>query len=69
MAKILEKQGLKAIRPKSFQPRTPEGRHLSGYSPSLLPDEFVLRELNQLWVVKNKTPARHLFGRHFSAWG
>jgi hypothetical protein len=36
VAKLLEIQGLKAIQPKSFKPRTTESRHRLGYSPNLL---------------------------------
>lgn len=51
VAKILKNQGLKAIQPKSFQPRTTESRHRLGYSPNLLLEDFSLLEINQLWVA------------------
>jgi hypothetical protein len=36
VAKLLKSQGLKAIQPKSFKPRTTESRHRLGYNPNLL---------------------------------
>lgn len=51
VANILKNQGLKAIQPKSFQPRTTESRHRLGYSPNLLLGDFTLRKINQLWVA------------------
>ena len=50
VAKLLKKQGLKAIQPKSFQPKTTDSRHRLGYSPNLLLDEADPVRLNQLWV-------------------
>lgn len=47
VAKLLKIQGLKAIQPKSFQPKTTDSRHRLGYSPNLLLDPV---QLNQLWV-------------------
>src|SRR5690348_17981230 len=35
VAKLLKNQGLRAIQPKSFVPRTTESRHGLGYSPNL----------------------------------
>ena len=51
VAKILENQGLKAIQPKSFKPRTTESRHRLGYNPNLLLNDFQLTGINQLWVA------------------
>jgi len=48
--KLLKTQGLKAIQPKSFQPRTTNSRHRLGYSPNLLLDENEPDGVNQLWV-------------------
>lgn len=50
VAKLLKIQGLKAIQPKSFQPKTTDSRHRLGYSPNLLLDEDNPVRLNQLWV-------------------
>jgi transposase InsO family protein len=36
VGKLLKIQGLKAIQPKSYKPRTTESRHRLGYSPNLL---------------------------------
>lgn len=47
----MEKQGLKAIQPKSFKPRTTESRHRLGYSPNLLLGDVTLHGINQLWVA------------------
>jgi transposase InsO family protein len=49
-SKLLKTQGLKAIQPKSFKPRTTESRHTLGYSPNLLLDFEEPEEINQLWV-------------------
>ncbi len=51
VAKILKNQGLKAIQPKSFKPRTTESRHRLGYNPNLLLNDFHLTGINQLWVA------------------
>ena len=50
VAKLLEMQGLKAIQPKSFKPRTTESRHRLGYSPNLLLELTEPDGINQLWV-------------------
>jgi putative transposase len=50
VAKLLKTQGLRAIQPKSFKPRTTESRHRLGYSPNLLLESDEPRGLNQLWV-------------------
>lgn len=36
--RVLAEQGLRAIQPRSFVPRTTQSRHLLGYSPNLLAD-------------------------------
>ena len=36
VAKLMKNQGLRAIQPKSFKPRSTESRHRLGYSPNLL---------------------------------
>ncbi len=50
VAKLLKIQGLKAIQPKSFKPRTTESRHRLGYSPNLLLELEEIDGVNQLWV-------------------
>ena len=50
VAKLLKTQGLTALQPKSFKPRSTESRHRLGYSPNLLLEPFELTGLNQLWV-------------------
>lgn len=51
VAKALKSQGLKAIQPKSFQPKTTDSRHRLGYSPNLLLEEIELTSINRLWVA------------------
>ena len=51
IAKIMKSQGLRAIQPKSFTPKTTESCHRLGYSPNLLLEGFSLTGLNQLWVA------------------
>jgi putative transposase len=48
--KLLKTQGLKAIQPKSFQPRTTNSKHRLGYSPNLLLHAAEPDGINQLWV-------------------
>lgn len=50
VAKLLKIQGLQAIQPKSFKPRTTESRHRLGYSPNLLLELEAIDGVNQLWV-------------------
>jgi putative transposase len=50
VAKILKNQGLKALQPKSFQPKTTDSRHRLGYSPNLILDTPGPTRSNQLWV-------------------
>ena len=49
-SKLLKIQGLEAIGPKSFKPRTTESRHTLGYSPNLLLELEEPEKTNQLWV-------------------
>ncbi|TWU50586.1 Integrase core domain protein [Rubripirellula tenax] len=51
VAESMKLQGLKAIQPKSFQPKTTDSRHRLGYSPNLLLDRFELNAVNRLWVA------------------
>ena len=50
VAKLLEKQGLRAIGPKSFRPRTTNSRHRLGYNANLLKDRPAPSEINEVWV-------------------
>ena len=43
VAKLLKIQGLRAIQPKSFVPKTTDSRHQLGYSPNLLADRVASR--------------------------
>ncbi|MBX9653626.1 IS3 family transposase [bacterium] len=49
--KIMKTQGLVAIQPKSFKPRSTESRHLLGYNPNLLLEASGPTMINQLWVT------------------
>ena len=51
VAKVLEIQGLRAIQPKSFVPKTTESRHGLGYSPNLLLDAADPTRVDELWVA------------------
>jgi len=50
VAKLMKYQGLRAIQPKSFKPRSTESRHRLGYSPYLLSEAAETTGVNQLWV-------------------
>jgi putative transposase len=50
VAGVLKAQGLRAIQPRSFVPRTTQGRHTLGYSPNLLLDRDDPVGVNELWV-------------------
>ncbi len=50
VAKLLKTQGLRAIQPKSFVPKTTDSRHRLGYSPNLLLEAPATTRTNQLWV-------------------
>jgi len=50
VANILKTQGLRALQPKSFVPKTTDSRHTLGYSPNLLLDAPPPTDLDQLWV-------------------
>lgn len=51
VAKLLKIQGLKAIQPKSFKPKTTDSRHTLGYSPHLLLDTPPPAQINRIWVA------------------
>lgn len=50
VSKVLKSQGLRAIQPKSFVPRTTESRHGLGYSPNLLLEAAEPTRVDELWV-------------------
>jgi len=50
VAKILKTQGLRAIQPKSFVPKTTDSRHGLGYSPNLLLEASDPTGVDELWV-------------------
>ena len=50
VAKTLRNQGLRAIQPKSFVPKTTDSQHRLGYSPNLILDTPDPCGVNQLWV-------------------
>jgi putative transposase len=50
VGKIMKSQGLRAIQPKSFVPKTTDSRHRLGYSPNLILDTPEPCRVNQLWV-------------------
>ncbi len=51
VAKLLKSQGLKAIAPKSFKPKTTDSKHTLGYSPNLLLRAPPPTALNRVWVA------------------
>ena len=50
VAKLLKTQGLKAIQPKSYKPKTTDSRHTHGYSPNLLIHRAPPTRINEVWV-------------------
>ncbi len=50
VARLLKTQGLRAIQPKSFRPRTTRSRHTLGYSPNLLAGRAAPTRSNEVWV-------------------
>jgi hypothetical protein len=48
VANLLKNQGLQAIQPRSFRPRTTESRHALGYSPNLLRDRDEPRRIDEV---------------------
>lgn len=50
VAEIMGQQGLRAIQPKSFKPKTTDSRHRLGYSPNLLLNAAEPTRIDQLWV-------------------
>jgi len=50
VAKLLKSQGLRAIQPKSFKPKTTESRHRLGYNDNLLAGRPSPSRVNEVWV-------------------
>ena len=50
VARLLREMDLKAIQPKSYQPRTTDSRHSLGFSPNLLLECSPPDGINQVWV-------------------
>jgi putative transposase len=50
VARLLKTQGLRAIQPKSYQPRTTDSRHSLGYNENLLKDRKAPLRVNEVWV-------------------
>jgi transposase InsO family protein len=51
VSKLLKSQGLKAIQPKSYKPKTTDSRHTLGYSPNLLLSAPPPEGVNRIWVA------------------
>lgn len=50
VARLLKTQGLKAIQPKSYQPKTTQSRHRLGYNDNILSNYPGPSSINQVWV-------------------
>lgn len=50
VARLLKMQGLRAIQPKSFQPKTTQSRHRLGYNQNLLAGRAKTTRINEVWV-------------------
>ena len=50
VAKVLKTQGLRALQPRSFVPKTTASRHTLGFSPNLLLEAEEPRKVEELWV-------------------
>jgi transposase InsO family protein len=50
VARLLKNQGLQAIQPKSYRPRTTESRHRLGYNENLLKDGKAPVRVDEVWV-------------------
>ena len=51
VAKLLKIQGLRAIQPQPYKPRTTDSRHSLGYSPNLLLKMSPPSDINRIWVA------------------
>jgi putative transposase len=50
VARLLKTQGLRAIQPQSYKPRTTESRHRLGYNQNLLAGRAPATRINEIWV-------------------
>lgn len=50
VARLLKTQGLRAIQPKSYRPRTTNSRHRLGYNVNLLEGRAAPSRINEVWV-------------------
>ena len=50
VGRLLKEQGLRAIQPKSYVPKTTKGQHKLGYSPNLLCEAQKPAEIDEIWV-------------------
>jgi putative transposase len=50
VAKVLKKEGLRAIQPRSFVPKTTASRHTLGFNPNLLLEVGDPTHVDELWV-------------------
>ena len=50
VARLLKSQGLRAIQPQSFTPRTTDSRHGLGYNENLLKGRKAPLRMNEVWV-------------------
>jgi putative transposase len=50
IARLLKTQGLRAIQPKSYKPRTTDSRHRLGYNQNLLAGYGRVSKFNEVWV-------------------
>jgi transposase InsO family protein len=51
VAKLLKLQGLQAIQPQAYRPKTTDSRHGLGHSPNLLQRSAPPTQLNRVWVA------------------
>jgi transposase InsO family protein len=51
VAKLLKIQGLRAIQPQPYKPRTTNSRHSLGYSPNLLLRVSPPSDIDRIWVA------------------
>lgn len=51
VARLLKTQGLRAIQPKSYRPRTTESRHRLGSNANLLSGREASSKINEVWVA------------------
>jgi transposase InsO family protein len=51
VAKLLKIQGLRAIQPQSYKPKTTNSQHTLGYSPNLLLKMSLPKSLHRVWVA------------------